>query len=285
MKEDVKVEEKRLDETLSITMELERPLLYNAELKNSEEIENKNKKSKINILKIVASILLAVIIGFFIWASNSYTAQDLAKESLISDEFVEVNRDDFISFTPKNIEPTKGFIFYPGAKVESESYAPLCREIAKKGYEVVIADMPFNLAVLGPNKAKNIMKKYDNIHQWVIGGHSLGGVMAAKFASKNNLIDGVVLLASYPSGDELKNLGKNVLSIWGSKDGVVNFENLIKSKDKLPINTKYVEIEGANHAQFGDYGKQKKDNDAIISEEKQLDITADSIIEFLEKIN
>ena len=98
------------------------------------------------------------------------------------------------------------------------------------------------------------------------------GVAASKFAAEENLVDGVVLLASYPSNDDLKDLGKEVLSIWGSKDGVVNFTKLIESKGNLPEDTTYVEIEGANHAQFGDYGKQKGDHDALISEEKQLNI-------------
>ncbi|HBH2028666.1 TPA: alpha/beta hydrolase, partial [Clostridioides difficile] len=71
----------------------------------------------------------------------------------------------------------------------------------------------------------------------------------------------------------------------GSKDGVVNFKSLVESKQKLPDDTTYVEIEGGNHAQFGDYGKQKGDNDAIISQEKQLNITANSIIKFLKNLS
>ena len=70
-----------------------------------------------------------------------------------------------------------------------------------------------------------------------------------------------------------------------SKDGVIKFENLIESKDKLPEDTTYVEIEGANHAQFGDYGKQKGDYDALISEEKQLNITLNSIVKLLKNID
>ena len=89
-----------------------------------------------------------------------------------------------------------------------------------------------------------------------------------------------------PVAKELsKQLGKEVVSIWGSKDGVIKFENLIESKDKLPEDTTYVEIEGANHAQFGDYGKQKGDYDALISEEKQLNITLNSIVKLLKNID
>lgn len=284
MSEDVKVKGKREYDTFSITMELERPLLYD-EVENNSETKEKNPKLKKSIFKVIIGILIMSIIGFFIWISNSYKPQGMAKLALVSDNLVEVINEDFLSFTPKNIKPTKGFIFYPGARVEPEAYAPLCRAIAENGYEVIVAEMPFNFAMFAQNKANKIIKKYENIEHWAIGGHSLGGVAASKFASDNNIIDGVVLLASYPTGNDLKNLGKDVLSIWGSKDGVVNFKNLIEAKEKLPKDTTFFEIEGANHAQFGDYGKQKGDNDATISQEKQLDITYKNIVKFLEKMN
>lgn len=284
MNDDVKVNGEREYDTFSITMELERPLLYD-EVENNSETKEKKSRLKKPIFKLSLGILILSVIVFFMWISNSYKPQNIAKQALVSDSFVEVSNDDFLSFTPKNINPTKGFILYPGARVEPEAYAPLCKAIAKSGYEVIVVDMPFNFAMFSKDKAKKVIEKYENIEHWAIGGHSLGGVMAAKFASENNLIDGVVLLASYPMGDELKNLGKDVLSIWGTKDGVVNFKNLIESKEKLPKDTTFKEIEGANHSQFGDYGKQKGDNDAIISQEEQLNITYKSIVSFLENMN
>lgn len=282
MKDDVKSKGRDLDDTFSITMELERPLLYD-ELKNEEFIEEERNKNN-NLIKIITGIIVIGIVSLFIWANDSYKPQELAKEALISDNTVEVKIDKFISFTPKNIEATKGFIFYPGAKVDPESYAPLCRKIAEQGYEVVIVNMPMNLAILSYNRGEKVINEYSNIKKWVVGGHSLGGTMAAKFASENTAVDGVVLLSSYPIGDELKNMGKDVLSIWGSKDGIVNFENLIKSKEKLPEDTTYVEIEGANHSQFGDYGEQKGDDSPIINREEQIDIAAKNIINFINTI-
>lgn len=282
MKDDVKSKGRDLDDTFSITMELERPLLYD-ELKNEEFIEEERNKNN-NLIKIITGIIVIGIVGLFIWANDSYKPQALAKEALISDNTVEVKIDKFISFTPKNIEATKGFIFYPGAKVDPESYAPLCRKIAEQGYEVVIVNMPMNLAILSYNRGEKVINEYSNIKNWVVGGHSLGGTMAAKFASENTAVNGVILLSSYPIGDELKNMGKEVLSIWGSKDGIVNFENLIKSKEKLPEDTTYVEIEGANHSQFGDYGEQKGDDSPIINREEQIDIAAKNIINFINTI-
>ena len=282
MKDDVKSKGRDLDDTFSITMELERPLLYD-ELKNEEFIEEEINKNN-NLIKIITGIIVIGIVGLFIWANDSYKPQALAKEALISDNTVEVKIDKFISFTPKNIEATKGFIFYPGAKVDPKSYAPLCRKIAEQGYEVVIVNMPMNLAILSYNRGEMVINEYSNIKNWVVGGHSLGGTMAAKFASENTAVDGVVLLSSYPIGDELKNMGKEVLSIWGSKDGIVNFEKLIKSKEKLPEDTTYVEIEGANHSQFGDYGEQKGDDTPIINREEQIDIAVKDIIKFMSTI-
>lgn len=285
MAEKIEQKNKNLEDTFSITMELKRPLLIDEdETENEEIIKSKKIKLKNNI-KIITSLLLIILtIGTITWISTSYKPGEVATNALVSNNQVDVNVDKDITFTPKNEKVNKGFILYPGAKVEPEAYAPLAMEIAKNGYEVIIADMPLNFAILSPNKAEKIINEHKNIESWVIGGHSLGGVAASNFASKENKVKGVVLLASYPSNEELKNLGKKVLSIWGSKDGVLNFTNLIESKDKLPKDTTYVEIEGANHAQFGDYGKQKGDHDALISEQKQVDITSNSIIKLLESI-
>ena len=290
MGDDIESREKKLYETFSITMELERPILHDEveeenktrEKKNRKIINHKNIK---NIMMWILAGLVIAMIGFFIWANNSYKPQAMAHLALVSDENVIVNKGKFITFTPANTNPTKGFIFYPGAKVNPESYAPICKDIAQKGYKVFIVEPTLNLAILSPNKAKNVIKENNDISTWVVGGHSLGGTIAAKFASNNRtLVDGVVLLASYPMNDDLKSLSMDVISIWGSKDGVVNFKSLIESKEKLPSDATFVEIEGGNHAQFGDYGKQKGDNDAIINQEKQIDITSKSIVKFLDKI-
>ena len=285
---DSKKNPKRIYDTCSITMELERPLLE-AELKNmQEQTNNKKTINSYKIKTIMKYTLIATIIGifiFFMYANKTYKPQALAHSALISDNYVEVTKDKFITFTPKVNKATKGLILYPGAKVDIESYAPLAKDIAKKGYEVVIVNATLNLPILSPNKAKEVINEHKDIKTWIVGGHSLGGTAAAKFASKNkDLVSGVIFLASYPSNNELLSSNMEVLSIWGSKDGVLNFRKLLEAKQKLPSDTTYVEIEGGNHAQFGDYGKQNGDNDAVINQEKQLQITSKSIIEFLNTI-
>ena len=161
---------------------------------------------------ITISVILGIILGgSLVWSSKSYKPNELAIQALNSDKKIEVKNDKFISFTPQNQKVEKGFIFYPGAGVEPEAYAPICREIALKGYEVVIAKMPLNLAILSPNKADKIISSYNNIKTWAIGGHSLGGVMASKYASNHDDIKAVAFYASYPSNDELKDLDLKVI--------------------------------------------------------------------------
>ncbi|MGL4912501.1 MAG: alpha/beta hydrolase [Romboutsia sp.] len=285
MSKEISSKEKQSEDTFSITMELQRPLFIDEVIE-----EDKTKDMKVNIKKkIIMAIgvgITAIVIGTGLWLNKTYEPKELAMQALTSGDSVKVTTiDDYISFTPKNETPTKGFIFYPGAKVEPESYAPICREIAENGYEVIILDVPLNIALLGQNKAQDVMNDYPDITHWAVGGHSLGGVAAANFAAKDNQVDGVVLLASYPMGDSLKQMAKDVLSIWGSKDGVVNFKDLIKAKEKLPKDTEFIEIEGANHSQFGDYGLQNGDHDALISNHRQMEITSENIVKFLENLN
>lgn len=287
-KKNPKKNPKRIYDTCSITMELERPLLE-VELQNMQEQKNDKKTINLNIIKkIMKCTLIAIIIGifiFFMYANKTYKPQALAHLALMSDNYVEVTKDKFITFTPKKNKATKGLILYPGAKVDIGSYAPLAKNIAKNGYEVVIVNATLNMPIFSPNKAMEVINEHKDIKTWIVGGHSLGGTASAKFATKNkDLISGVILLASYPSNDELISSNMEVLSIWGSKDGVLNFKKLIEAKRKLPSDTTYIEIEGGNHAQFGDYGKQNGDNEAVINQDKQLQITSKSIIEFLNTI-
>ena len=92
-----------------------------------------------------------------------------------------------------------------------------------------------------------------------------------------------VLISSYPR-ENISELGFKVLSLWGSKDNVVDYKELINSKEQLPKDTKYVEIEGANHSQFANYGMYSGDEEALISSDEQMDITVRNIVNFLYNI-
>lgn len=130
----------------------------------------------------------------------------------------------------------------------------------RSSYETYLIHQPFNMAVLGANKAEKIIDKYA-IDSYVIGGHSLGGVMASRFAKKqtSDNLKGVFFLASYPDEKGALNATElPVLSITGSKDGVLNWESYHSSQKLLPAKTDFQVIDGGNHAGFGSYGPQKE---------------------------
>lgn len=245
-------------------------------------IKKRSKTAKTRKWIFVLIFTIMFITGALVWMSQSYDYGELATQALESNEKIEVNNKDYIEFKPKNSNKKEGFIFYPGAKVEPESYAPLCKKISEAGYTVVIVPMPLNFAIFDSDKGKNVIEKFPEIETWVIGGHSLGGVMACKYAIEEPKIKAIVLYASYPQGDELEESDKKVLSIWGDKDGVASPEKIKGAA--LPSDTKYVEISGGNHAQFGDYGEQRLDNKADISGEEQVDIAAAATIDLLNSL-
>jgi dienelactone hydrolase len=225
-------------------------------------------------LKRISLALLALLIvatvSFVIWAENPLPAMPEAIASLESDNQVIVTEQDWMVFSSVDAEPSTGVIIYPGGHVEPRAYAPLAKEIARAGYLVILPPMPLNLAFTGINVADEIMATYPTIEHWYIGGHSLGGSMAAEYAATNaEKIDGLFLWASYSAeSTDLSTIpGLRVLSIYGTEDGGV--EEIRPSRERAPKDVVWVEMEGANHAQFGWYGPQPGDGVASISRETQ----------------
>ena len=247
----------------------------------------KSKKFSLILLSILGLVTLLISLFIFLWMNDFYSPSPQALNSLISTEFVEVTEtNDLIIFTPTSDDITStGIIIYPGAKVDARAYAPIAQLLSSHGYTVILPHMPLNFPILGTNMARDIMNSYSNINDWIIGGHSLGGVAASNFASTNADIDGVIFLASYPSNDILKLDNTPVISIYGTNDGVINQENLNNSKSLLPDTSIFVPIEGGNHSQFGDYGFQDGDNVSIMSTAEQHTVIVESILDWLTKLN
>lgn len=222
---------------------------------------------------IMLIVILLLISSVFFYLSSYYRAVDV-EEYLKSDELVEV-KEDSNGYLFDGIGEDTLLIFYTGGKVEFTSYAPLMNRLAKEGVDTYLVRMPFNLAIFDSNAADKVIKnyKYDNYY---IGGHSLGGAMAANYASKHD-VKGLILLAAYST----KKVDCRVLSIYGSNDGVLNMDKYYENKKNLPDDTLEVKIEGGNHAYFGNYGEQKKDGKASISRDGQQEITAIKIIDFI----
>jgi hypothetical protein len=188
--------------------------------------------------------------------------------------------DGTIVFEPQTAKA--GFIFYPGGKVEHTAYIPLMRACASEGILCVLVEMPFNLAVLDVNAADGIQEEYPEIEEWYIGGHSLGGSMAASYLA-NHVEDyeGLILLGSYSTAN-LSGTNLTVLSVFGSEDRVMNREKYEESKSNLPNNfTEYI-IDGGCHAYFGMYGAQDGDGKPTVTNEEQIRLTVENIVKIME---
>ncbi len=244
--------------------------------------KEKNKKSKLKkILSIVSGIISLFVIIFVIYVSDYYHADDDTIESFIGNYKIEKKEleDVIISYEPSVFE--YGFIFYPGGKVESDAYEPLMYELASQGVLCVLVEMPFNLAVFNVNAADDVFDYYPDVTGWYIGGHSLGGSMAASYLEKNSdKFEGLILLASYSTSD-LSDKNISVLSIYGSEDKVLNMDKYLKYNNNMPKIFNEVIIDGGCHAYFGMYGAQEGDGNPTITVEEQIKISAMHIASFI----
>ncbi len=238
-------------------------------------------KKLIIALSVVGGVIVAVIVAFFIYVGIYYHATDNAKLVASTDtEYYTVCTDGDGNTVFKPTEPsTVGLIFYPGGKVEHTAYAPLMAEFARRGVLCVLVDMPFRLAVFDVNAADGLRENFPEVTRWYIGGHSLGGSMAASYLEDHvSEYEGLLLLGSYSTVD-FSSTELNVISVYGSEDGVLNSEKYAENISNLPQGYGELVIEGGCHAWFGDYGAQDGDGSPTITAAEQWKITADFFIE------
>lgn len=239
------------------------------------------------ILLAVMILLLLMMIGSLLYTISSNAAPE-ATTALQGSPQVTVTLNDYYTFAPAGsaVDASKadtGYIFYPGGLVDPSAYAVYASAIAANGYTTFITPMPFDLAVFDINAAQAVINNNPQITNWVIGGHSLGGAMAARFAAANpETIQGLVFLAAYPDID-MSNWPGVVTSIYGTLDGVANIDTITNAK--LPADTVFVPIEGGNHAQFGNYGAQRGDNEATISAAEQQSQAVQATLAVLDQVN
>jgi predicted alpha/beta-hydrolase family hydrolase len=229
----------------------------------------------------LVSVTALVIIGcaaFWIWSQQIYEpSKELNR--LVNDVSYE---EDWLIFQPTESKAV-GVILYPGAKVNPEAYSYLGEQLADQGYFVGIPKVRFNLPMFEADKAWEMINKYPSIKTWYVGGHSLGGVAAASFAYENRqTVDGLILLASYPSNrTNFAQMDIPILSIFAEEDGLSTVEEIEEAESLLSNQTVLYEIKGGNHAQFGMYGPQKGDNKATMSVKEQQDLIIHVMNEWL----
>ena len=215
-------------------------------------------------------LVLAILVGAFFWyVSDYYRAEDVALEVLAQDSTIK-EQGNMTILSPSYPTDT-AIIFYPGAKVEAEAYLPLLDQIRQLGVTCILVHMPFHMAIFDANAAEEVMAQFPEYQHWYMAGHSMGGAMASQFAADHpDEVDGLILLGAYLYGDYPE---EDTLTIYGSLNQSV--------EDNIDYTENIVEIEGGNHAQFGNYGPQKGDLPAIITAQEQQKQTVEAIEAFL----
>lgn len=227
--------------------------------------------------KIAIIVIFALILGYGVfYLTDYYHAEKTATDYMNGTDNVSVVKTSNGLLLDGQGNDT-ALIFYPGAKVEYTSYMPMFTQLASQGIDCYLVEMPFNLAFFGQDSADDIIKNSSYDH-YFMAGHSLGGVAASSYVNKTGNIDGLILLASYPTQE----IHKPVLSIYGSNDKVFTIEKYNEAKPLIKGNFTEFIINGGNHGQFAYYGNQSGDGIANISASNQQSQCVSEIVKFIE---
>lgn len=224
------------------------------------------------------------------WLTDSVRTRGVDPSMLRSSAAVSVQADaSTLTFLPASSNGRPGLIFICGSGIAAEAYAPLLRPVAEAGYAVFVIKLPYRFApfeshrLLAIKRARDVIAAHPAISHWVVSGHSLGGAIAARMVQTDPVPFSAMILigTTHPKDDDLSSLQIPVIKIYGSNDGIAPPDRVLSNRRLLPPRTKWIEIRGGNHSQFGRYGHQVFDGAATISRGEQETLTRLAIFETL----
>jgi pimeloyl-ACP methyl ester carboxylesterase len=228
--------------------------------------------------------------GFLLYLVWSYRAAGVDPAVLASDGAVEVVEDaERIVFRPRGQHAAAALVFLPGAMVDPHAYAPLLHGIARQRHAVHLLKLPLRNAPFEAQRRAAVERvvaligSERSVQRWIVAGHSLGGALAARMARDHaGRIAGLVLIGtSHPRDFDLSTLRIDVTKVSGTHDGLASPEEVKANARLLPAHTRWVEIAGGNHSQFGHYGLQLGDRRATVARDVQQDTTRRALLEAL----
>lgn len=115
-------------------------------------------------------------------------------------------------------------VLYPGAFLRPHAYTWIGVALAPHGVRTLIPTMPLDLAILAPGRAGTLVEAHPDVERVLVGGHSLGGAMAARWARGHpRHADALVLLGAYSAGgDDLSDADLAVLVLAAEWDGLAS---------------------------------------------------------------
>lgn len=235
--------------------------------------------------KIFRTVWFSLVTIFFIWNWNTFQSHNLPENTFANSALVSViETDDQISFISKASENKLEVIFFQGGLTDPKAYGPLCRKIAENGFTCHLIKMDWRLPQFDYQKVSNLIDlKKGN---FVIGGHSQGGKMAAQFVYENpNVFKGLFLMGtSHPRDIDLSIINIPCIKLYAENDGLASVEEVMENKSKLPKHSNLILINGGNHSQFGYLGQLLMDSSPDISLEEQQKQTYNNLIIFMNRI-
>jgi hypothetical protein len=227
--------------------------------------------------------LLVVAVGaFLVWADDTFAAEPAGLAAVQEDPRVRLDdRGDAVVLRPAGESDGSGLVFLAGAKVEPQAYVATFQEVAAQGTTVVLVEPFLHLALLERRPFEAFTALAPEVDAWAVGGHSMGGVRACTYAESDE-VRALVLLASYCSLGDLSGRSDLVaLTVTGTRDGLVDEESITSSLALMPPGAERVRIDGATHAQFGDYGAQPGDGTPTISDDEARERITEALVPFL----
>ena len=226
-----------------------------------------------------AVVLVLAVVAFLFYSSMVMAGDRAAAIRAWENPAVSIRSTDHsIILQPTGVASGAGLVFIPGAKVDPYAYLyKLSGIVESSGATVVITKPILNLAFFDQRPLSLFERDAPAITRWFVGGHSLGGVRACQLAAspgEGAEVAGLVLFGSYCAND-LSDSNLEVLSIGGSEDGLSTPEKIDAASSLLPEQANLVQIEGLNHAGFGDYGVQPGDGVARLSSEQERTMITD----------
>ncbi|TYP71242.1 alpha/beta fold hydrolase [Paenibacillus methanolicus] len=216
-----------------------------------------------------------------------FEPSDKAILALMSDNRVRVSSSSgwWLLEPVQGVRKSPGVIVYPGLLADAAGYSPWARMLAERGYPVYLVKMPLNFSPLATERATRILNEHPQ-ESFVIGGHSLGGAVAARYAAAHReRVKGLFLIASFIDREAGEDVGgMPVLQVAATKDGIVTLNVSDREREQLPGTTEYVNIRGGNHQQFASYAEEWQDYPPAISEAEQLSLTAGALEQWLSRL-
>ena len=235
----------------------------------------------LRLLVALLALVLVAVIGLVTWSRiGVMEAEENPLHGVLQDPEIDVSEtSSAMVLHPADADSTPvGLVFYPGAKVEAEAYAArLAPLVTEQDMTVVIVRPWLHLALLDRRGPETFTDEAPEVGSWMVGGHSLGGVRACQLAPE---AEALILFGSYCSND-LSESGPPVLSLAGSEDGLSTPAKIADARGNLPEDAFVVEIDGASHASFGDYGSQDGDGTPLISDAAMDLAVTESVAEFV----